>query len=70
MTLDEMLPNLQTLPRADKLRLIQFLAADLAQEEVGPSLVEGARYPIWSPFNSHEAAAILLRELEAHGESQ
>ena len=32
MSLKEMLPGVRTLPRTDKLRLMQFLAAELAQE--------------------------------------
>jgi hypothetical protein len=38
------------LPRADKLRLMQFLIIDLAQEEGIPLLSAEAEYPIWTPF--------------------
>ena len=33
MTLNELLPSLHAQPRADKLRLIQLLAADVASED-------------------------------------
>jgi hypothetical protein len=34
MSLVEILPDIQSLPRADKLRLIQFLAQELADAEI------------------------------------
>ena len=57
MNLPELLPALHDLPRADKFRAQQFLTTELAQEEAG--LVTGAEYPIWSPYEAHEAAATL-----------
>jgi len=35
MTAAEFLPSLQSLPRSEKLQLIQLLAGDLAREEAG-----------------------------------
>ena len=64
MTLNELLPSLHALPRADKLRLIQLLAADVASED---GLVTGnpdATYPVWSPYEAFDGAATLLRVLE------
>ncbi len=64
MSLAEILPVLQALPHADKLRLLQFLVFDLAQEE-GVSLLDpGLTYPIWTPYNAFEAADTLLQALE------
>lgn len=60
MSLSELLPSVQALPRSDKFQLVQKLIAELAQEE---SLVEG-EYPVWSPYEAHEAAATLMRLLE------
>jgi len=37
MSAAELLPSIQALPRAEKLALIQLLAADLADEERGDS---------------------------------
>jgi len=66
MSLTELFPAVRTLPRADKLRLMQFLVIDLAQEE-GVSLVAAdAEYPIWTPLNAFEAAETLLQMLETH----
>jgi hypothetical protein len=64
MSLDEIVPALRTLPRADKLHLIQLLAADLAGEEAAELPSAGASCPIWSPFEAFDAAQALLRLLE------
>jgi len=63
MTITELFPTLRNLPRADKLKVMQFLVTELAQEEE-PSLQPGATYQVWSPFNSHEAAHKLAQLLE------
>jgi hypothetical protein len=65
VSLIEVLPSVQTLLPADKLRLIQFLAQDLAQGEAEPLLAAGQSYPLWSPFDAFDAAAALLRALES-----
>jgi hypothetical protein len=64
MTVTELFTTLRNLPRADKLKVMQFLVTELAQEEE-PSLLSGATYPIWSPLNSHEAAQKLAQLLES-----
>jgi hypothetical protein len=58
MILDELLTTLRDLNRADKLRAIQFLAAELAKEE-NLSLDTDAEYPVWTPVDAFEAAKIL-----------
>ena len=60
MSLKELLPSVHALPRADKYRLVQELIAELAREE---ALAEG-EYPVWSPYDAHDAAASLLQLLE------
>jgi hypothetical protein len=65
MTLSEMLPTIQSLPRADKLRLIQLLAADVARDEGIALDVTDKTVPIWSPHDSFQGAATLLRVLDA-----
>ncbi len=63
----DLVPAVRALSRADKLRLLQFLAGELAREE-GVSLIEAdIAYPIWTPHHAFEAAAVLLRELQAAG---
>jgi hypothetical protein len=65
MSLTELLPHLHSLPRNEKLRAIQLLAEDLAREEPANLLEPGQSYPVWSPWDAHEAAALLLKLLEA-----
>ena len=64
MTLSELLPALHGLPRADKLRVIQLLAADVAREEGDEATIAEGLYPIWSPYDAFEGAATLLRVLD------
>jgi hypothetical protein len=64
MTITELFPTLRNLPRADKLKVMQFLVAELAQEEE-PDLQPGTTYAVWSPLNSHEAAHKLAQLLES-----
>lgn len=54
--------ELGQLNRADKLRIMQFLVIELAKEE-GALLNPNAKYPIWSPYNSYEAANTLMNLL-------
>jgi len=67
MQLSELLPNLRELDRPDKLRAMQFLVSELAKEE--DILLNGQSYPVWSPYNSFDAANILLDALnqDSHG---
>ena len=63
MSLAEVLPELQSLSRVDKIRVIQFLAQALERDE--DALIEpGQSYPVWSPDRAFSAAATLLKELE------
>jgi hypothetical protein len=64
MTIVELFPALRDLPRKDKLKVMQFLIAELAKEEE-PTLQQGATYPLWAPLNSHEAAHKLAQLLES-----
>jgi hypothetical protein len=63
MTLTDLLPALQNLPRPDKLRAMQFLLAELARDE-GLALIPDATYEIWSPLDSHQAAHQLTALLD------
>ena len=62
MTLADLLPELKGLPHSDKLRVVQFLVSEIVKEE-DISLPPGAAYPVWSPYNSAEAANTLLNAL-------
>jgi hypothetical protein len=60
MSLTELRPAVQALPRRDKFLLVQELIAELAQEED----IIPTEYQVWSPYDAHDAAAIMLRLLE------
>ncbi len=63
-SLTELFPSIQTLPRGDKLRLIQLLAADVAREEGIALDLADKTVPIWSPYDAFDGAATLLQVLE------
>ena len=63
MTLIELLTTARTLCRADRIRLVQYLVADLAREEGVTSFEENTAYPIWTPLHAFEAAATMLEAL-------
>ncbi len=65
MSFADIMPTVRALSRIDKLRLIQLLAEDLTQAEESAHLVVGQTYPLWSPDRAYDAAATLLRELDA-----
>ena len=60
MSLIELIPSVEALPRLDKLRLMQKLASDLAREE---GVVE-PEIPIWTPLEAYEGAAALQSFLD------
>jgi len=64
MTLSDLIPELQALPRTDKLRVIQMMAAEVAREEDAGLLATGHDYPIWFPFDAFEGAETFMRVLE------
>ena len=63
MTVAELLPTLKALNHKEKIRAIQFLANEVAQEE-NIFFEEGASYQVWSPFESYQAAGQLMELLE------
>ena len=63
MTFTDVLPELRSLSRIDKIRVIQFLAAELEYDAA--ELIEpGKTYPVWSPDQAFPAAAALLQALQ------
>lgn len=63
MITTELLNTLRQLDRAEKLRVIQVLALEMAEEE--DHLIEaGQGYPVWSPYDANEAADVMLRMLK------
>jgi hypothetical protein len=65
MSLTELRPAVQALPRSDKFLLVQELVAELAKEDG----MEAIEYSIWSPYDAHAAAATLLQLLQQEKES-
>lgn len=59
MKLAELLPALDEPSRSEKFRALQFLIAELAQEE-GAALMPG-EYPVWSPYDAVGAAQTLTQ---------
>jgi hypothetical protein len=63
MSLAEVLPEVQSLSRLDKIRLIRFLAQEL-EREAGGLIEPGRSYPVSSPDRAFAAAGTLLQALE------
>jgi hypothetical protein len=65
MTIDTLIPSLRELSHADKLRAIQFLAAELEKEEIlSPDL------EMSSPYEAFGAADALQKLLDEHKNSE
>lgn len=64
MSLTELLPAIHALPRADKLRLMQVLVAEIAGEEAVALPAPDIAHSIWTPYDAYDAAATLLQTLE------
>jgi hypothetical protein len=60
----ELLNHLRALNRAEKLHVLQVLVSELAQEEA-TLLRPGLAYPVWSPYDAHEAADTMLKLLKS-----
>jgi hypothetical protein len=69
MGFSELLPMLRQLSRAQKLEAMQFLVSELAQEEA-QLLKPDTTYPIYSPYDSNEAAHQLAQLLEEHKKAE
>jgi hypothetical protein len=65
MTLHEMMPALHALPRYEKLRVIQLMAADIACEDAGALMERDHAHAVWSPHDAFDGAQALLRALDA-----
>lgn len=70
MPLAELISQIQELPKIDKLRLMQFIAAELVKEEEPNFFVANQEYPVWSPYNCSEAANVLMNLLETKRQEQ
>ena len=64
MSMNEVLTTLRQMNRVEKMRVMQFLVLDLTKEEEA-LLSPNTSSPIWSPYDSFEAASTLLEALQA-----
>jgi hypothetical protein len=64
MTLAMLLPQVQALPRSDKLQLMQILAAELAQEHARSLLRTDVEYRVESQFDTQGADKVLQQILD------
>ena len=64
MSLAELMPALQNLPRDDKLEVIRLLVSDLTRQEGINLLESGASYPVWTPLEAYDAARSLQQLLD------
>ncbi len=59
MSITEMLPEVRSLSRGDKIRLIQMVAQEWVRDET--EVIQPDRdYPIWSPDSAFSAGAAML----------
>ena len=63
MSMNEVITTLRQMNRVEKMRVMQFLVLDLTTEEEA-LLSPNTSYPIWSPYDSFEAANTLLEALK------
>jgi len=62
MSIAELLPEVRSLSRGEKIKLIQLLAQELGREEA--EIIESGRdYPMWSPDSAFAAGATMLEVL-------
>jgi hypothetical protein len=59
----DLLATLRGLDRADKFYVMQVLLSELAQQETD-LIQSGQEYPVWSPYDSFEAADTMLKVLQ------
>jgi hypothetical protein len=64
MSLAELLPQVETLSREDKRRLMETLQQDLKDQEMLALFPAGQTIEIWSPHEAHEAAVLLQKALD------
>lgn len=65
MTLDQVLPHVSSLTPTEKLRLIQQVASELICRDPKAALQPNESYPIWSPYGADQAAAMMMKALDA-----
>ena len=65
MAFDELLLAVKELNRLEKLRLMQAIVTELANEEID-GLQAGQAYPVWTPYDAFDAAQVMTVFIEDH----
>jgi hypothetical protein len=68
MSANDVLPVIQALPRSEQLKLVHAIIDSLAASDPR-SLIPDGEYPIWSQYDSYEAAATLMKLLGSPAEA-
>ena len=63
MTLSEVWPTVDLLPPDEKLQLAHRILGELVKPPESTLLDPNVEYPVWSPYDSYEAAATLTQLL-------
>lgn len=67
MTMTGLLPTLSELNRRDKIKVMHYLVTELEKDE---NILPPGVYPVWSPFDSDEAADVLIKALQTEQAEQ
>ena len=67
MSLAELIPLVNNLSQSDKLSLFKLLATQIPDAELRV-IFSASEYPILSPYDSTEAANILMQMIQDHQE--
>ncbi len=67
MTMTELLPTLSELNRVEKIKVMHYLVVELEKDE---NILPPGIYPVWSPYDSDEAADVLMKALLAEQAEQ
>ncbi len=62
LMLEQLIPEAKSLSRDDKLRLVQVLVNDIAEDAALTSKY-GANFAVWSPVDAHAAGDVMLDAL-------
>lgn len=68
MLLSELIPLVNNLSQPDKLSLLKFLAVQVPNAEL-QAIFSASEYPVWSPYDSMEAANILMQMIRNEQEA-
>jgi len=63
MSFSQVLPEVQSLSRQDKIKLIRFIAQELEKDD-GEIIEPNRDYPVWSPESAFSAAQTMLQVLK------